>query len=356
MVVFFVELGGEDTGADKAVVGISDGAVGFSDAEVDALVVCGVMCAVILVIEGLRGAVHAEEQALRVDALGLEGFLDALGALLGKFLMFFGGFGFCGAGVSSDTELDLGVVAHGVGEVLEDVSVLRGDLYALRSEMDTLVDVDLVVVDGDASTAPPRAAHYAGRSASRDLLFVVCAGHRFFVGNSLIAFGFFLFGCGILGGRASDGVFVCAFVFLWARGFHGLGRGIDGLGGLDRFGLGDRLCRYDGGGLGSHHRGGSHWHHGGACRSSKALSHRTHSAESVSASGHGCGRRVDGERRERALGGEEGRLLDGFPREGTPAVGCHHKVEGVGSFFLFGIEIKVGFVDLARELGGEEAL
>ncbi len=65
---------------------------------------------------------------------------------------------------------------------------------------------------------------------------------------------------------------------------------------------------------------------------------------------------MDGERRERALGGEEGRLLDGFPREGTPAVGCHHKVEGVGSFFLFGIEIKVGFVDLARELGGEEAL
>lgn len=53
LLVFFVELSGEDTGADKAVVGISDGAVVFSDAEVDALVVGGVMCAVVLVVERL---------------------------------------------------------------------------------------------------------------------------------------------------------------------------------------------------------------------------------------------------------------------------------------------------------------
>lgn len=288
-----------------------------------------------------------------VDALGLEGRLDALGAFLGKFLMFFGGFGFCGAGVSSDTELDLGVVAHGVGEVLEDVSVLRGDLCALRGEMDTLVDVDLVVVDGNASPAPPRAT--TDHASAGDGLFVVCAGHGF-VGGFSVTFHFFLFRCRILSGGEGDGVFVGAFAFLLAWDFHGFGCRVDGLGGLDRFGLGDRLRRYDGGGLGSHHRGGGHRHHGGACGLSKAVGHRAHSAESVSAFGHGCGERVDDERRERALCGEEGWLLDGCPREGTPAVSRHHKVKGVRCFFLFGVEIKVGFVDLARELGSEEAL
>ncbi len=350
---FFVELGGEDPCASKAIIGITCRAIRFSDTEVNALVVGCIVFVVRAVVEGLCRAEHADEKALWIDAFVSEGFFDILCAFLGKGLVGVWIVCLLGVGMSSDAKLDLGIIAHGVRDILEGVLVLGEDGRALCGELDTVVDVDVLLSDHGA-TATARTATTCteiGDGLSSDGNDI-CAWCDIFCGGFAILFGLFLFGSGILGGWAHDsdgggllGAFlsnggsIVLIVGLWVGGLH-----------LGGFGNG-RRC-----GLGSHHGRGSHGHDG-ACRASCGLGLIEASSEKVS-SVFGLGHRlcVDRERRERALGGEEGGVFDMLPCEGAPSVGGHHKVEGVGCFFLFGIEVKVGFVDLAGKLGGEEAL